>query len=346
MDSLPDGGPLSIELDRRGIDIGRDSYLDWTLPDPSRFVSGKHCEVRYRDGGYWLHDVSTNGTTVNEASGRLTEPYLLKNGDRIHIGDYIIVADIDGGGGQSAQPVPQGQEPSGGDPWGGFDNIAESVSKRDFVAASAPPEASTSGRPVMGDVTEEEFSWSVGEVEAPSGADMDSGADVDADWATPPESPAARPPPAELAPAPADNEEEPLELQPASEPAPSPPPQRQGKLAEQWQGEDRAPAREAPPPSATPATPPAASPDLAASGGDWVSAFERGAGLPPGSVARAKGEEVLAEEMGHLVRLVAENLKAMLAARDETKNAMRSSQRTMIQAMENKAKWWSTMRCA
>jgi type VI secretion system protein ImpI len=39
--------------------------------------------------------------------------------------------------------------------------------------------------------------------------------------------------------------------------------------------------------------------------------------------------------MGQLVRLVAENLKAMLAARDETKNAMRSSQRTMIQAMEN-----------
>ena len=37
-------------------------HLDWTLPDPTRFISGKHCEVRYRDGGYWLHDVSTNGT--------------------------------------------------------------------------------------------------------------------------------------------------------------------------------------------------------------------------------------------------------------------------------------------
>ena len=60
--SLPDGGPVTFELDRRGIDIGRDPYLDWTLPDPERFISGKHCEIRYRDGGYWLHDVSTNGT--------------------------------------------------------------------------------------------------------------------------------------------------------------------------------------------------------------------------------------------------------------------------------------------
>ena len=45
---------------KRGIDIGRDQHLDWTLPDPTRYISAKHCEVRYRDGGYWLYDVSTN----------------------------------------------------------------------------------------------------------------------------------------------------------------------------------------------------------------------------------------------------------------------------------------------
>jgi predicted component of type VI protein secretion system len=33
--SLPDGGPLSVSIEgKRGIDIGRDQYLDWTLPDP------------------------------------------------------------------------------------------------------------------------------------------------------------------------------------------------------------------------------------------------------------------------------------------------------------------------
>src|SRR5438445_617649 len=48
---LPDGGPVSITVTgRRSIDIGRDTHLDWTLPDPSRHISGKHCEVRYREG--------------------------------------------------------------------------------------------------------------------------------------------------------------------------------------------------------------------------------------------------------------------------------------------------------
>ena len=64
VDRLPDGGPIRIEVKGRGLDVGRDSHLDWTLPDPGRSISGKHCEIRYRDGGYWVHDVSTNGTFV------------------------------------------------------------------------------------------------------------------------------------------------------------------------------------------------------------------------------------------------------------------------------------------
>ena len=84
---LPDGGPLSVTIQgQRGIDIGRDSHLDWTLPDPSRFVSGRHCEVRWRDGGYWLHDISTNGTFMNGAESRLKAPHRLRNGDRFIIG--------------------------------------------------------------------------------------------------------------------------------------------------------------------------------------------------------------------------------------------------------------------
>jgi type VI secretion system protein ImpI len=43
MTSLPDGGPTSFAFTgRRSVDIGRDQHLDWTLPDPSRFISGKH----------------------------------------------------------------------------------------------------------------------------------------------------------------------------------------------------------------------------------------------------------------------------------------------------------------
>jgi type VI secretion system protein ImpI len=96
IDRLPDGGPLRVEVTGRGLDIGRDAHLDWTLPDPSRFVSGKHCEIRFRDGGYWLHDVSTNGTFVNGAQFRLDAPYLLRNGDRLTIGPYVVAVAVEG----------------------------------------------------------------------------------------------------------------------------------------------------------------------------------------------------------------------------------------------------------
>ena len=94
--TLPDGGPLSVSIKgKRGLDIGRDQYLDWTLPDSSRFISGKHCEVRWHDGAYWLHDISTNGTFLNGAESRLKAPHRLRDGDRFAIGQYIIAATMD-----------------------------------------------------------------------------------------------------------------------------------------------------------------------------------------------------------------------------------------------------------
>src|SRR3981081_2001335 len=93
--SLPDGGPLSVSIKgKRGLDIGRDPYLDWTLPDPSRFISGRHCEVRWHDGASWLHDISTNGTFMNGSEGRLKAPHRLRNGDRFVIGQYVIAATL------------------------------------------------------------------------------------------------------------------------------------------------------------------------------------------------------------------------------------------------------------
>jgi type VI secretion system protein ImpI len=105
---LPDGGPLSVSVrGKRGLDIGRDPYLDWTLPDPSRFVSGRHCEVRWRDGGYWLHDISTNGTFMNGADSRLKAPHRLRNGDRFVIGQYVIAATLDEEIAESSKDAPQ-----------------------------------------------------------------------------------------------------------------------------------------------------------------------------------------------------------------------------------------------
>ena len=106
--SLPDGGPIAVTVTRRrGIDIGRDQYLDWVLPDPSRFISGKHCEIRHKDGGYWVTDVSTNGTFVNGNEFRLDGAHRLQSGDRIEIGRYIIAVTVEPDTDEPAPPVAE-----------------------------------------------------------------------------------------------------------------------------------------------------------------------------------------------------------------------------------------------
>ena len=94
--NLPDGGPISIAVPgKRGIDIGRDAHLDWTLPDPDRFISGKHCEIRYDAGAYVLTDVSSNGTFLNDSPNRMPGPHRLRTGDRLLIGQYIIAVSVE-----------------------------------------------------------------------------------------------------------------------------------------------------------------------------------------------------------------------------------------------------------
>lgn len=101
---LPGGAPLDYRsADGGAFEIGRQGS-DWTLPDPERIVSSRHCSIAYRDGAYWLHDLSRNGTFVNGSRERLGAPYRLRHGDRLRIGRYIIrvaleeIAPADHGG--------------------------------------------------------------------------------------------------------------------------------------------------------------------------------------------------------------------------------------------------------
>jgi type VI secretion system protein ImpI len=156
--SLPDGGPLTYSISgKRGIDIGRDAYLDWCLPDPTRTVSGKHCEIRYRDGGYWLHDVSRNGTFLNRSASRLQEPHRLRDGDRIEIGRYMILVRIDG---EEASPEPGGgfvaPPAAPAEYWGSAHDAAPPISPKDLRPARE-------SRPVQADFRE----WAI-DVPAPS----------------------------------------------------------------------------------------------------------------------------------------------------------------------------------
>lgn len=123
-ESLPNGAPVSVRLGRRGgLDIGRGANQDWSLPDPSRFISGKHCEVRYRDGAYWLYDISANGTFLNSSTSRLQAPHRLSDGDRFAIGSYIIAVTLEADDEPAEHPesmvhVPIVEAvPAGGDEW-------------------------------------------------------------------------------------------------------------------------------------------------------------------------------------------------------------------------------------
>ncbi len=344
--SLPDGGPLSYTVrGKRGFDIGRDQYLDWTLPDPSRFVSGKHCEVRWHDGGYWLHDVSTNGTFLDGADSRLKEPHRLRNGDRFSIGHYVIVASIDGEEAETGQAPPRNSAPPSYD--NVWDPVGESAPPIDSKELK-PPEAS---KPVRSDFLD----WAV---DVPS-----------AYPASPPRPASPRPdraaspsdPPASATDDMAWAQSAPKPPPPVPDVPPLPQPRRPVWISSDPEGPWATPAAGVPAISSSPSSlrpvdgpeagelPAAQALSSAAAAGrpvtasgaaqsagmmDFVRLFARGAGLPEDTLA-ARNPAELADELGELMRLVAENVKQLLEARQMAKRLSRSSSQTMVQALNN-----------
>jgi type VI secretion system protein len=80
-----------------GGSIGRSAENDWVLPDDMRYVSGRHARIVFHKGRYILQDTSSNGTYVNDSERALgnQNPYALKNGDVLRIGEYHLQVQID-----------------------------------------------------------------------------------------------------------------------------------------------------------------------------------------------------------------------------------------------------------
>lgn len=114
MDRLPDGGPTTFRAGRRSFTIGRALGQDWTLPDDDAQISRSHCEINFEDGGYWLRDTSTNGTYLNDETDAIPEPRALRDGDRLHIGHYVVTVEISGIGDKGASGPDERQEPPTG----------------------------------------------------------------------------------------------------------------------------------------------------------------------------------------------------------------------------------------
>ncbi len=343
LDALPDGGPIRFSARNRSFEIGRQQHLDWTLPDPDRYVSGVHCEVRFEKDGYWLYDVSRNGTFVNGASQRVKSPYRLEHGDRLTIGHYVVAVEL-----PEAAPAPA----SRGFETPGFD--APATGSPGFDAPRDPP--SSSG----GDI------WDVG---APAPPPIDrrelmpkSSARRDADFgsqfidfpslAEPAQLPAERPqaPLSKAAPLPPERSAAawapaipevpaPPARQPVAEPVPpasrSPEPVAPPSRAMPFEGESFAPVPAVAPAGAAPA----AQRPRGGEGGDsgrFLAGLAAGAGVPPGAFA-GRDPEDLGREIGAVLRVAVEQLSQMLRARAAAKAMTRSSSRTMIGATDNNA---------
>lgn len=373
--SMPDGGPLSVTVtNKRGIDIGRDQYLDWVLHDPSRFISGKHCEIRFSDGQYWLRDVSTNGTFINRSEFRPNGAHALQHGDQIEIGRYIVSVRIEPDGHEGFADPQAGAMGQAGAIWDIGGDVPPPINPNELRA-----------RPAAG-----------------NGSDfLDWAADIaPAQPLTPPYSPPpvfSHPPPAP----PASGWEMPVPARPAPSPAPvlpaapapaavwtmddlpAPPPgitagpisnppdeiirndpASTGLIesvpgpapdfaAAEFTPPAPAPAgpifdsaaaapaplpAQAPPPAPAPAFQPLAAPRTAYSNGgteaEFITRFARAAGVTE-DVVRSRDVGALAEMLGVFVRVTADNLRQLHAARAQSKGAMRSANVTMIQLTDN-----------
>lgn len=79
-------GEKSYRISSKGLTIGRDSTVDIKLRSP--YVSPKHALLYTNGSNYYIRDLgSKNGVYVN---GRRVQESILREGDKIWLGDYEI----------------------------------------------------------------------------------------------------------------------------------------------------------------------------------------------------------------------------------------------------------------
>src|SRR5215213_6776703 len=102
------GEQRRLEFDKPEITIGRVQGNDVILPKGN--VSKRHARIVLKDGKFIIVDLkSTNGTYVN--GRKITSPLVVKDSDKIYIGDFIMGVDETGAGGdaiaaEAASPPP------------------------------------------------------------------------------------------------------------------------------------------------------------------------------------------------------------------------------------------------
>ncbi len=93
------GEDAEREFHEEGGTIGRALENDWILPDPDRYISGRHATIDYKGGIYYLLDTSSNGVYMNDEMEPIGNgnPRRLFDGDRMRMGDFEFMITVDSG---------------------------------------------------------------------------------------------------------------------------------------------------------------------------------------------------------------------------------------------------------
>lgn len=275
--------------------IGRGQDNEWVIADPDRHLSKKHCLLAYGGGEWALHDLSTNGTFLNQASEPVGRGVVqkLRSGDRIKFGLYEVEITIEEEEEAARGPLMQRADRSFDD---GDDDVRPASSDSFLDTPSSPllpPDFDPlrdGAEPFSGVPTQPDHSPAL-----ESAFRMPPVAIIPDDWDV--DAPAARRPPSAV----------------SNAPPPAP--------------KERRPKEEPPPPPPKPEPPVARTTDDAR----LAAAFLRGVGLAEGSLANP---EKTLERVGAALRATVTGLRQTLIARASIKDEFRIEQ-TMIRPTGN-----------
>ena len=106
------GNRSEVIIDADVYSIGRGNDNSWVLPDPKLHISNKHCVIHRKHNEFHLTDISTNGVYLNGQSDPLGRgrSQILKHGDSILIGEYLIKAALRDIGDFSNNTTPTHEE--------------------------------------------------------------------------------------------------------------------------------------------------------------------------------------------------------------------------------------------
>lgn len=134
------GAERREQFETAELTVGRVQGNELMLPKGN--VSKRHARLLYRDGRFIVTDLnSTNGTYVNRR--RITQATIVREGDRIYVGDFVLRIELPAGEGEAASAGEAGSRP-------------ELVSAPDEVSATGPSPAAPNLTASVRPATDEE----------------------------------------------------------------------------------------------------------------------------------------------------------------------------------------------